>query len=55
MHISKPLVDEILNQGMILDQALMAAIDRRINDRKNVKVASLKKNKQKLCADFLIT
>ena len=42
VNITAPLVEEILNQGMILNHELLDAIDRMINDRKVVKIEALK-------------
>ena len=44
-----PLVKEILNQGMILNEELMGAIETRVKSRKEAKIAAFK-NKQ---ADLL--
>ena len=42
MNITAPLVEEILNQGMILIHELLDAIDHMIKDRKVVKIEVLK-------------
>ena len=49
VFITEPLVEEILNQGMILNDELMDAIESRVKIRKEAKIAALK-NKQ---ADLL--
>ena len=42
MNFTAPLVEEILNQGMILNHELLDAIDRMIKDRKVVKIEASK-------------
>ena len=49
VFITAPLMEEILNQGMLLNEELMGAIETRVRSRKEAKIAALK-NKQ---ADIL--
>ena len=42
MNITAPLVEEILNQGMIINQEFLDVIDRMIKDRMVVKIEALK-------------
>ena len=52
VFITAPLVEEILNQGMLLNKELMGAIETRVRSRKEAKIAALKNKQADLLKQF---